>query len=584
MTSSHRGRLRIAAAGGVLALAVGALATAPSTAAAQHRASDSAVVLPVSDSAPVSEPDAAPPGGGKYPTVVLPNRSEPSEQPEAKAKPRHDVDGDGMSDLIVMEYDQTTAVYLSSLKMWAEYTISKVDPDASFKDILPIGDAGGTTNPELLSLSFDGVLTLYGAGVSSTTAPLWSGTGWQKYNRVIATGDVTGDHHPDLLARDFAGDLWLYPGTGTLTKPFDARVKVASGWGIYDQIVGASDVDGDGIGDVLTRTLNGELWFHKGAGSATAPLKARVKVGTGWNAYNVITGSDDLDGDGLGDLLARDGDGVEYSFKSTGGGHFGAAQYFGSDWEFNTFIVGAGTTQLYGKAENLMTQTNGKLVKYYALANGTYLTPPVNAGPEEPGSRNTYATALNSHNHAAYVQNIGSDLYIRGTKINSNWNYTMMVGPGDLTGDGKGDLLSRDAAGVLWLHPGDGAVYTKLGTPIKVSSGWNAYNTLVGAGDYSGDGRADLLARDTSGRLFLFKGTGVSTAPFAAREQIASGWDVYDMLLAPGDITGDSKGDILARTPNGVLYRYSSTGNAGTATFAPRVKFGTGWDAYRTML
>ncbi|MEV6207282.1 FG-GAP-like repeat-containing protein [Kitasatospora sp. NPDC051914] len=584
MTAPYRGRLGVLAAGGVLALAVGALATAPSTAAPQHRAADPVVAQPVTDAAPVSDPDAAPPGAGGYPTVVMPAPSGPSEQVTAAAKPRHDVDGDGRSDLISMEYDQSTAVYLTSLREWSDYAISKTDPDASFKDLLPVGDVGGTTKPELLSLSFDGVLTLYEAGPTSTSAPLWSGTGWQKYNRVIATGDVTGDRHPDLLARDFAGDLWLYTGTGTVTKPFNARVKVGSGWGIYDQIVGASDVDGDGLGDVLTRTLAGELWFHKGAGSATAPLKARVKVGTGWNAYNVITGPDDWDGDGLSDLLARDRDGVQYWFKSTGGGHFAAPEYFGDGYEFNRFIVGAGTTQLYGKSQNVMTQTDGTLVKYEALADGTYRTPPTGVGTEPRGSRNTYATGLNSHNHAIYVQNIGSDLYIRGKKVSSTWNYNLMVGPGDLTGDGKGDLLSRDAAGVLWLHPGDGAVYPRLGTPIKVSSGWNAYNALVGAGDYSGDGRPDLLARDTSGRLFLFKGTGTSTAPFAAREQVATGWDVYDMLIAPGDIDGDSKGDVLARVKNGDMYRYSSTGNAGTATFAARVKFGAGWNIYTNML
>ncbi|MGZ9935807.1 hypothetical protein ACXNSR_38700 [Streptomyces sp. NC-S4] len=52
-----------------------------------------------------------------------------------------------------MEYDQTTAVYLSSIKTWTEYTIAKTDPDpsASFKDLLlPVG---GTTKAELLSLS-----------------------------------------------------------------------------------------------------------------------------------------------------------------------------------------------------------------------------------------------------------------------------------------------------------------------------------------------------------------------------------------------------------------------------------------------
>ncbi|QES46589.1 hypothetical protein DEJ50_00720 [Streptomyces venezuelae] len=519
----------------MLALAAGALAAAPSTAAPQYRAPGSALARPATASVPESASDAVPRRAGGYPTVVMPERAAPSARVAAAAKPRHDVDGDGISDMIVMEYDQHTAVYLSSIQAWSDYAIHKTDPEGSFKDLLPVGDVGGTTKPELLSLSFDGVLTLYEAGLESTSAPLWSGGGWQS-------------------------------------------------WGIYDQLVGANDVDGDGIGDVLTRTLSGELWFHKGAGDASAPLKARGKVGSGWNTYNVITGSDDADGDGLSDLLARDREGVQYWYKSIGGGKFAAPAYFGRGYERNEFIVGAGTTQLYGKGQNLMTQTDNTLAKYYALANGDYLSPPTNAGTETPGSRNTYATGLNNRNHASYVQNIGSDLYIRGQKVSTAWNYTMMVGPGDLSGDGKGDLLSRDSAGVLWLHPGDGAVYTKLGTRIKVGTGWNAYNALVGAGDYSGDGRTDLLARDTSGRMFLYKGTGSSTAPFAAREQIATGWGVYDMLVVPGDIDGDSKGDVLARLANGEMYLYTSTGNAGTATFTARVKFGTGWNIYKNML
>ncbi|MFD9409764.1 FG-GAP repeat domain-containing protein [Streptomyces sp. NPDC059989] len=394
MTSSHRGRLRALAAGGVLALAAGVLAAAPSSAAPQHLIPGSAPARPAAGPAADSDSEAAPRSDRQYPSVVLPGRATPLARVAAAAPPRHDVDGDGISDMIVMEYDQSTGVYLSSISSWSDYAIYKTDPESSFKDLLPVGDVGGTTKAELLSLSFDGVLTLYEAGLKSTSAPLWSGRGWQKYNRLVATGDVTGDHRPDLLARDHAGDLWLYTGTGSVSNPFNTRVKVGSGWGIYDQIVGASDVDGDGLGDVLTRTLTGELWFHKGSGSATAPLKARVKVGTGWNAYNAI----------------------------------------------------------------------------------------------------------------------------------------------------------------------------------------------VGAGDYSGDGRPDVLARDTSGRLFLYKGTGTSTAPFAAREQVATGWNVYDMLVVPGDIDGDSKGDVLARLPSGDMYLYTSTGNAGTATFTARVKFGTGWNIYKNMI
>ncbi|MCB5168302.1 FG-GAP-like repeat-containing protein [Streptomyces bambusae] len=583
MTAQHRGRLRALAAGGVLALAAGALSAAPSTAATPHRSPGSGPARPATVPAPDSASATGARREAKRRTVVPPRAAERDVRAAVAAKPRHDLDGDGKSDMMVMEYDNLTAAYLSSIATWTEYEIYKTDPDSSFKDLLPVGDVGGTTTPELLSLSFDGKLTLYEAGVKSTSAPKWSGSGWQIYNRVVATGDVSGDRRMDLLARDHDGGLWLYTGTGSVSKPFNSRVKVGSGWGIYDQLVGASDVDGDGLGDVYGRTLSGDLYFYKGAGSATAPLKPRVKVASGWNIYNVITGPDDLDGDGKSDLLARNRDGLQYFYKSIGGGKFAARSYYSDGWEDNKFIVGAGTTSLYGKSQTLGTESNNNLAKYNVLANGYYRTPPIYAGKEATGSRNAYATGLNSHNHAAWVQNIGSDLWIRGQKVSTTWNYPLTVGPGDLSGDGKGDLITRDSGGTLWLHPGDGQLFTRFGTRVKIGTGWNIYDVLVGAGDYSGDKRPDLIARDTDGRLFLYKGTGTAATPFAAREQIGSGWNTYDKLFAPGDMDGDSKADLVGRDRNGYVYRYASTGNPGTGTFAARVKFGDGWNLYKSL-
>ncbi|MCJ0872081.1 hypothetical protein [Streptomyces sp. AP-93] len=87
---------------GVLALAAGALSAAPSTAA--PRPLPPASVFARHPAAPAAEPasDAAPRRDGGRPTVVMPDRATPLAR-VAAAKPRHDVDGDGISDMIVME-------------------------------------------------------------------------------------------------------------------------------------------------------------------------------------------------------------------------------------------------------------------------------------------------------------------------------------------------------------------------------------------------------------------------------------------------------------------------------------------------
>ncbi|MFD3659948.1 FG-GAP repeat domain-containing protein [Streptomyces sp. NPDC058659] len=78
----------------------------------------------------------------------------------------------------------------------------------------------------------------------------------------------------------------------------------------------------------------------------------------------------------------------------------------------------------------------------------------------------------------------------------------------------------------------------------------------------SGDGRADITARDKAGVLWLYKGTGDYKAPFAGRTKIGGGWNVYDRLLSLGDSDADGKVDLLARKTTGELLRYSGTGNA----------------------
>ncbi|MCX4775381.1 hypothetical protein [Streptomyces sp. NBC_01264] len=53
-------------------------------------------------------------------------------------------------------------------------------------------------------------------------------------------------------------------------------------------------------------------------------------------------------------------------------------------------------------------------------------------------------------------------------------------------------------------------------------------------------------------------------------------------IAGQGDLTGDSKTDLVARKPNGELYRYAGTGNA-SAPFQKPVKIGCGFQAYNIL-
>lgn len=179
----------------------------------------------------------------------------------------------------------------------------------------------------------------------------------------------------------------------------------------------------------------------------------------------------------------------------------------------------------------------------------------------------------------------GSLLYLPwnsvGFRVGGGWNiYNKMVSAGNFGGAGAGDLLARDGSGVLYLYLGTGN--GKLTTRYKVGSGWNAYTQLAGNGDLTGDGKHDLVAQDKSGVLWLYKGTGNYKAPFAARTKIGAGWGAYNLLISTGDLDYDGKADLLARGKDGILWRYSGTGNAASP-YKARVKIGGGWSTYRLL-
>ncbi|MFC4030878.1 trypsin-like serine protease [Streptomyces polygonati] len=166
------------------------------------------------------------------------------------------------------------------------------------------------------------------------------------------------------------------------------------------------------------------------------------------------------------------------------------------------------------------------------------------------------------------------------TLIGTNWKAVKaMLVPGDVTGDGIPDLLSEDSAGRLWIYSGKGNGL--FNTAVLTGLNWSQYNLVIGHGDFSGDGIADVLARDTkTGGLYLLQGTGKASAPFLAPVLIFTGWNGYDKLVTVGDFSGDGRADLLARVPSGSFYLFKGTGQAGSGALASSVKIGTGWNMY----
>ncbi|MFB7938669.1 FG-GAP repeat domain-containing protein, partial [Streptomyces sp. NPDC056049] len=152
--------------------------------------------------------------------------------------------------------------------------------------------------------------------------------------------------------------------------------------------------------------------------------------------------------------------------------------------------------------------------------------------------------------------------------VGGGWQaYDRLETAGNLAGTTAPDVLARDGAGVLWLYQGTGNRAKPLSGRTRIGGGWNTYDRLAAGGDVTGDGRPDLLATDKAGVLWLYPGTGSASTPFSARKRVGGGWGIYNEVSAVGNLAGGPAGDLLARDRSGVLWLYLGKGDG---TFAAR--------------
>ncbi|MEU7515329.1 N-acetylmuramoyl-L-alanine amidase [Streptomyces sp. NPDC042898] len=269
---------------------------------------------------------------------------------------------------------------------------------------------------------------------------------WVKATDVVEAAPATPvatNNRYNLLARDASGVLWQYQGTGK--GAFLSRYKVGPGWGAYNTIAPMTALRADGTGDAVARDKDGVLWYYRGTGNASAPFASRLRVGSGWNIYDKLLGARDMNADGRPDLIARDKTGVLWLYKNTG------------------------------------------------------------------ASPNPFATRV---------------------RVGGGWNiYNELISTGDMTGDGKPDLIARDKTGVLWLYKNTGGSPNPFATRGQVGGGWNAYNVMVGPSDLDLDGKPDLIARDAAGDVWFYKNTNGYPNPYATRVRVGGGWGIYNLIV-----------------------------------------------------
>src|SRR6185437_3398046 len=144
----------------------------------------------------------------------------------------------------------------------------------------------------------------------------------------------------------------------------------------------------------------------------------------------------------------------------------------------------------------------------------------------------------------SFVGNIGKVNIVTG----SDWH---AIGAGDFNGDGQADILWQNTNGTIreWLGQKDGSF---VGNIDHVNFIPAAGEHVVGTGDFNGDGVDDILWQSDSG--VVTDSLGQSDGSFvdnSAKVNITTGTSWH--VIGTGDFNGDGQSDILWRNDNGTI-------------------------------
>ncbi len=378
------------------------------------------------------------------------------------------------------------------------------------------------------------------------------------------TTDIDGDGKADVCGRGGAG-VWchLSQGTSWSAKGPTLTLSDANGWNDATNwgTLRMGDIDGDGKADICGRA-NGALvcWKSDGASLVTQVDGPAWSDDSGWGGfqYHSTIRLLDIDGDGKDDLCARAAKGI-VCHKSTGNAFDGGLD--GPAW---SDASGLASAKYYGtlrtgdingdRKEDLCMRTQSGMECYLSDGNGF---PTKVAGP--------------------------------GWSDAGGWGamqYWSTIRLADVNGDGRADLCARDNAG-LRCHFSEG---TSFADSIEVgalsdASGWadaSNYQTLR-IGDVDGDRAQDLCIR-ANAKMICYKWNGTEFQSFDGPEWAdANGWTQpqYYHTIQLGDMNGDGKDDLCARTSSGWHCLPSTGSGFGAAIAVDEFTDAGGWGADR---
>ncbi|MEP9383930.1 FG-GAP-like repeat-containing protein [Nocardioides cheoyonin] len=345
-------------------------------------------------------------------------------------------------------------------------------------------------------------------------------TGVSDTARFVLSPDLSGDGRPDLLVIYKNGTSLIRKGLGG-GKFGEAVSHLPKAFVGRDLATAVGDLNGDGKNDLVGRTTTtGALTYFLGNG--TGGFRTHVQTGRSLAGFGLLAASGDLDGDGRADLVGRK-DGRLYLFRGAGNGTFGAPTAIAATT--NSWSSYAGITG-YGDIDN-----DGDNDLFARTKDGRGWTLPGNG-------------------KGGFGKPLGPYVAMRSAGS--------VIGMAQMAGNLIPDLLVRTGT-KLGIVPSNGR--RNLAPPIDTGLTLPNITRIMVAGDWDRDGHGDFITRNTSGVLYLYRGTG--NGRFRPAVKLATGFGNVRWPVVAGDITGDGYPDIQGQMVNGKLRIWPGRGTKG---------------------
>ena len=498
---------------------------------------------------------------------------------------RNDFNGDGKSDIF---WHNRASVYRtwtvdnpnSKSEIWAGALSSGWKVEGT-------GDFNGDGKVEVLWHNRNGIVEIDSLGASGSTAvgiPGYLDGNWS----VAAVGDFNGDGKSDILWKNIGNFYVLWKMNGATITSQQTLGTVPANW----QIVGAADFNGDGKADLLWHDVTTPGFTGTGAVEidtidSSAGFTRLAALGTLAQSW---TGAflGDFDGDGKNDILWRQTPGVgstTYFYWRMNGTTEISRQARGvsNDWvledtgDYNgdgrtevlwhNTSTGAVEVDSLGASGFAALGTLGYLDSSWSSGRSSNLVGQARRDIDGDGKSDLFWHNTATVHEAWFMNGTARSLQALGN-LDASWK---TEGLADFNGDGKAEILFHNTgSGVVEMDTvlTAPARFASLGTAGTLDNSWSA----AALGDFSGDGKADILWKNTANFYVAWLMDGTTVSSQQTLGTIPAGWKVE----GTGDFNGDGRAEILwHHTGTGVVQIDNLGGGGFTSLGVPGYLDGT---------